>query len=177
MYRKLNKNHPDILCGKTCYDLPVKEVSKLSGKVVSAYSGPNGGLVNVNRRSKPFDLTDTDVDFIDEDYNESSDNLIENCSSDNFIEVNDEDNNTSNIRQNEIEFHKSATLPLGEEIAGITCWDRPQDDAYGIATTLYESHPNTKARAGLDNVSLNLDSNFGLFNKKRINYSIILILR
>lgn len=164
---KLNKNHPDILCGKTCYDLPVKEINKLSNKLVSASTGPGGGLTLVNRRSKPFDLADTDVDFIDEDYNESNNSLpfindiisksnennnnINNNESISSSEENWEQNQSiisSDIDRNDC-LHKSATIALGEEIAGINRWDSATDNAYGIATTLYECHPfRTKEKAG-----------------------------
>lgn len=155
--RKLNKSHPDILCGKTCYDLPVKEISKLSKKLVSASTGPNGGLTQVNRRSKPFDLADTDVDFIDEDYNDSNNSLpfVKNANINGIIS-NSNDNNADicddkeSINNSENDgFHKSATMALGEDIAGINRWDSSTDNAYGIATTLYECHPSTKEKAGL----------------------------
>lgn len=35
-----------------------------------------------------------------------------------------------------------------EEIAGIKDWSQSTEDAFGISTTLYESHPTTKAKAG-----------------------------
>jgi len=122
----------------------------------------------VNRRSKPFDLTDPDVDFIDEDYNESNNSLpfLKNENINAIIsksnENNDKNKNNHNrdneenweqkpsIISSETEsFHKSATLALGEEIAGIANWDSGTDNAYGMATTLYECHPSTKEKAGL----------------------------
>ncbi|CAG2103543.1 unnamed protein product, partial [Medioppia subpectinata] len=127
---KLNKSHPDILCGKTCYDLPVKEVHKLSNKLVTASTGPGGGLTCVNRRTKAFDLSDADVDFIDEDYNETNNSLpflkndningiISKC-----IENDDKNKHNNNNEENweqkspiissETEnIHKSATIALG----------------------------------------------------------------
>ena len=121
----------------------------------------------MNRRSKPFDLTDVDVDFIDEDYNETN-NSLPYIKSDNINEItsksngnnyknknNNNDSNDENWEQNQSiispedeRLHKSATLALGEEIAGITGWESATDNAYGIATTLYECHPNTKEKAG-----------------------------
>lgn len=169
MHSKLNKNHPDILSGKTCYDLPVKEIHKLSTKVVSASTGPDGGLTLVNRRCKPFDLADADVDFIDEDFNESNNSLpyiksdiVNDTSSksneNNHKNTNNNNNDSSheNWEQNQSIIssadeclHKSATLALGEEIAGIAGWESATDNAYGIATTLYECHPSTREKAGL----------------------------
>ena len=136
---------------------------------MSASTGPGEGLAQVNRRTKPFDLADADVDFIDEDYNESNNSLpflknekiseiISKSKENNDKNTNNNNNDTNdeNWEQNQSiisseneNLHKSATLALGEEIAGITCWDSATDNAYGIATTLYECHPNTKEKAGL----------------------------
>lgn len=46
------------------------------------------------------------------------------------------------------DYHSSATLPIGENIAGVDNWCQPSDIAYGISTTLYEQHPHTKQHAG-----------------------------
>lgn len=153
--RKLNKNHPDILCGKTCYDLPVKEINKLSAKVVATQTGPNGGLTEVNRKTKPFELPDSDVDFIDEDYSESNDSLpCDTLPKNNSLDqsksfAKDEINHEKSKVECNLSYHSTATLPLGEEIAGINCWEMPNENAYGIATSLYECHPVTKEKAGL----------------------------
>ena len=197
----MNKHHPDILCGKTCYDLPVKEINKLSCKIISAYTGPDDGLANINRTSKPFELPlelDADVDFIDEDYedqipqsNENSrcyssknqghlqskqsqqlfcDNKKINGNIKNNGKQNNHLNDGSRVRNNGIAngdcnddlkgqsnednsnssklFYKTATMALGQEIAGITNWNNPSDEAFGIATSLYESHPSTREKAG-----------------------------
>lgn len=66
-FREAKKNQPDILFGKSCYDLPVKEISRLSVDVTGAYTGPAGGLTKVNRRQRALSVSDPDVDFIDED--------------------------------------------------------------------------------------------------------------
>ena len=136
---------------------------------MSASTGPGEGLAQVNRRSKPFDLADADVDFIDEDYD--SNNSLPFLKNENICEIisksdenNDKNQNNNNnnersdqnweqnqsiISSENEDLHKSATLALGEEIAGISCWDCATDNAYGIATTLYECHPSTKEKAGL----------------------------
>lgn len=64
------KQHPEIVSGKTCYDLPVKDIESLATAVVASCTGPSGGLATVNcSPPKPFDLAaDLEVDFIDEDY-------------------------------------------------------------------------------------------------------------
>ena len=53
----------------------MKKVSKLSKVVLAAHTGPSGGLTCVNRKQKPFEYLDLDVDFIDEDYEGSSENI------------------------------------------------------------------------------------------------------
>lgn len=65
-----NEPQPDVICGKTCYDLPVKNIEPLSSRLVSAYTGPGSGLtsVNVDSRSKAFQVSpENDVAFIDEE--------------------------------------------------------------------------------------------------------------
>lgn len=53
----------------------MKKVSRLSKVVLAAHTGPSGGLTCVNRKQKPFEYLDLDVDFIDEDYEGSSENI------------------------------------------------------------------------------------------------------
>lgn len=53
----------------------MKKVSKLSKVVLASHTGPSGGLTCVNRKQKPFEYLDLDVDFIDEDYEGSSENI------------------------------------------------------------------------------------------------------
>lgn len=58
---------PEIVHAKSCYDLPVREVAPLSRRVVSAYTGPSGGLTQVNQSpGRPLTFADQ-VDFIDDD--------------------------------------------------------------------------------------------------------------
>lgn len=82
MFRNLQKSHPDIICGKTCYDLPVKEIDKLSRSIVAAYTGPGLGLAAINnsKKGKAFKPPSVDdVDFIDEDIDfDDSDFYLEN---------------------------------------------------------------------------------------------------
>lgn len=73
--RHLKRNQPEILFGKCCYDLPMKKVAKLSKVVLASHTGPAGGLLQVNRKQKPFEYLDLDVDFIDEDYGGSDENI------------------------------------------------------------------------------------------------------
>lgn len=64
-----------MLYSKSCYDLPVEELAPLSRIILSAYTGPLGGLTTVDLGAKPFEFPDADVYFIDEDYRDSSENL------------------------------------------------------------------------------------------------------
>ncbi|GFY36994.1 PP2C-like domain-containing protein CG9801 [Trichonephila inaurata madagascariensis] len=147
---EVKKYHPEVLYGKSYYDLPVREIAPLSGKVLSACTGPQGGLTTVDLDAKPFEFPDADVHFIDEDHRDSSENLVK------FKDLTKEERQSSH--HNDIEpwpdveqsKHKYNSNPeqKTEEIAGIKDWFSPCESAYGIATTLYECHPVTKENAG-----------------------------
>lgn len=64
-----------MLHSKSCYDLPVHELAPLSRTILSACTGPQGGLTTVDLGAKPFEFPDADVYFIDEDFRDSSENL------------------------------------------------------------------------------------------------------
>ncbi|UYV60493.1 hypothetical protein LAZ67_1001321 [Cordylochernes scorpioides] len=68
------KNHqPAVQWARSCYDLTSRPVGHLSRRpVLASYSGPDGGLACIERHSKPFELKELDVDFIDEDLVDSS---------------------------------------------------------------------------------------------------------
>ncbi|RWS23809.1 PP2C-like domain-containing protein [Leptotrombidium deliense] len=127
---QLNKQHPDIICGKTCYDLPIKEINKLSSRVVAACTGPSGGLtkVAVQQKQQAFDLPDdADVDYIDDEVD---------------AQINEVLPSKTQI--------SSTTCPANDQINNnrIPNWERSTDFAFGIATTLYEHHPQTSEIAG-----------------------------
>lgn len=157
--RHLTKQHPDIISGKTCYDLPVKDVEQLKDRVVAAHTGPNGGLLNVHINVKPFDLAD-DVDFIDEDYPDSSlsstgedhspRTLKSTKSSASTVSSDVGDplasSNESVSPANSYNTHSASAH--SEPIAGVEHWQLESDFAYGISTSLYESNPSTKRNAG-----------------------------
>lgn len=65
----MTKCHPDIVCGKSFQELPVKRVGHLSARVCATYTGPYGGLTTVRRRERErhVDATDPDLGFIDDD--------------------------------------------------------------------------------------------------------------
>ncbi|XP_013780379.2 PP2C-like domain-containing protein CG9801 [Limulus polyphemus] len=145
------KQQPEIFFGKSCYDLPVKEISKLSDRVLAAFTGPSGGLTKVNTIQRAFQSSEPDVDFIDEDYIDNCDN-IKNLVQDNLQKTNGVHPEDLEKRKNEDNKNGDITLerdfPREEEIAGVKNWNKPSSEAYGIATTLYECHPLTKENAG-----------------------------
>ncbi|XP_067136873.1 PP2C-like domain-containing protein CG9801 isoform X1 [Centruroides vittatus] len=158
---EVKKNHPDILFGKSCYDLPIQEISVLSKKVLAAYTGPVGGLTQVNKKQRAFDSSEPDVDFIDEDYVASCDNIPNLIKDDDKLsqkigtpKKSNESKSNSEISVNgdclssQTSDEKNYFPDDNEEIAGIKNWNRPSDYAYGIATTLYECHPVTRENAG-----------------------------
>ncbi|XP_022250579.1 PP2C-like domain-containing protein CG9801 isoform X1 [Limulus polyphemus] len=146
------KRQPEIFFGKSCYELPVKEISKLSDHEIAAFTGPSGGLIEVNRVQRAFQSSEPDVDFIDEDSMDSCNN-IENVATDNQeVTTNGIHPNESikhhdgNNQENTVQEHD---FPEEEEyIAGVKNWNKPSSEAYGIATTLYECHPVTRENAG-----------------------------
>lgn len=196
--RNLTKSHPDIICGKTCYDLPVKEIDKLSKSIVAAYTGPGLGLTAINNthKTKAFKPPVDDVDFIDEDIDfDDSDMYLEGgkkstsekspaarkspstyrtsfspifksnfealiddeldglTANDNLTrQSNPPSTCTSQASGNQpstSSVSPPAPEPADNFIAGIDDWQRPSSPfAFGISTSLYESHPTLKERAG-----------------------------
>lgn len=166
---QLTKQHPDIISGKTCYDMPVREIEILAPRIMAACTGPTGGLQTVNCNSKPLELAIDDVDFIDEDYPDSS--LSSNgcdhnhnhqrsrhqssSSPSNSAKLSTTPNSLSSdtgeptSTNSSAEKLRSQSSDSGTEpVAGIDDWNRSEDFAYGISTTLYEAHPCTKLKAG-----------------------------
>lgn len=108
---------------------------------------------------KPFDLAD-DVDYIDEDYPDSSlssagavDQLSphtnksssSNVSSDGRLTASDGTGSpNSGYQTNSNSNHSNNKEP----IAGVFDWNCGNDHAYGVSNSLYESHPTTKKNAG-----------------------------
>ncbi|KPL96859.1 PP2C-like protein domain-containing protein CG9801-like protein [Sarcoptes scabiei] len=169
---ELLKQHPDIVFGKTCYDMPIKEIEILEPKISAAYTGPDGGLLSINISTKPFELAD-DVDFIDEDYPDSSLSSI-------GFDTTSSPNSSTKLFKSSSSFSSSRTSASPtmvitpkkttssnmkisddrkesivsrdsnskEPIAGIDDWNCPNENAYGISTTLYESNPTTRQKAG-----------------------------
>ncbi|GIY35836.1 PP2C-like domain-containing protein CG9801 [Caerostris extrusa] len=125
---EVKKYHPEVLYGKSYYELPVKEIAPLSRTVLSACTGPQGGLTTVDLETKPFEFPDVDVHFIDEDHRDSSENLVK------LKDIVQEDTYTS--AHDDIEPWPDVNPSISDS------------NAYGIATTLYECHPVTKENAG-----------------------------
>lgn len=82
----------------------MKKVSKLSKVALAAHTGPSGGLTRVNRKQKPFEYLDLDVDFIDEDYEGSSENINKL----NIDETNANDKENTNEQVNASETKKTS---------------------------------------------------------------------
>ncbi|KAH9421226.1 hypothetical protein DERP_012799 [Dermatophagoides pteronyssinus] len=165
----LTKNHPDIISGKTCYDMPIKEIELLETNIVSACTGPSDGLLTIHSSSKPFEIAlDDGIDFIDEDYPDSSlssngcsdhhsspqnsaklstsSDVISSTDTGDVITFSDvSDRQTKSSSSSSSNNHETIII---EPVAGVNNWNRFDDFAYGISTTLYESHPSTKQRAG-----------------------------
>lgn len=63
--RETNREEPKIVHGRTAYDLPPRSLGIISKPVVTAMTGPNGGLTTVNQRERHLSISDPDVRFID----------------------------------------------------------------------------------------------------------------
>ncbi|GBM72958.1 PP2C-like domain-containing protein CG9801 [Araneus ventricosus] len=118
---EVKKYHPEVLYGKSYYDLPVKEIAPLSRTVLSACTGPQGGLTTVDLEPKPFEFPDIDVHFIDEDHRDSSENLVK-CK-----ETTEDGNQTSSHTAYGIATTLYECHPVTKENAG-----NPIADAYAI---------------------------------------------
>lgn len=63
--RETNREEPKIVHGRTAYDLPPRSLGIISKPIVTAMTGPNGGLTTVNQRERHLSISDPDVHFID----------------------------------------------------------------------------------------------------------------
>ena len=133
--------------------------------MIASFSGPNGGILNVDcLPPKPFDLAD-EVDFIDEDYPDtslsstgadisphtpkSSVSTVSASSDVGEAFTSSENASPVNLFESKIDNNNLFTEDHHHPIAGIEDWHCEKDFAYGISTTLYESHPSTKRHAGM----------------------------
>lgn len=135
----------------------MKDIERLESGVVAAYTGPNRGLLNVRiTPSKPFDLAD-DVDFIDEDYPDSSlsstgeDQSPHTSKSSKSSVVSSDTGEVGSSTENvsPLNTYSSSADCTQDPVAGIANWNKESDFAYGISTTLYESNPSTHRNAGM----------------------------
>lgn len=62
---EISKDEPKIVYGKTAYQLPKLPLGIISKRVVTAMTGPNGGLTTVNKKQRHLSISDPDVHFID----------------------------------------------------------------------------------------------------------------
>lgn len=136
--------------------MPIKDIEILATNVVAACTGPNDGLLIINTSSKPFELAIDDVDFIDEDYPDSSlssngcDLSPQNSAKLSTSTVSSDTGEPVTLSDLDTDHTKSSSKKSDyiEPVAGVQDWNRSSDFAYGISTTLYESLPNTKQKAG-----------------------------
>lgn len=64
---------PDILFGRTGQELPCLRLCPLQSDIVSAFTGPDGGLTTVNRGQRGHVTSqDPDVAYIDSDEDNST---------------------------------------------------------------------------------------------------------
>lgn len=152
-----------VLTNQTCYDIPVKfEIEPLDTKVIASSTGPLGGLCNGVKFSQPkplyLDLAEQ-VDFIDEDYPDSSlsssgGDLLSHTPKSSLSTVSSDTLATSSANASPVNALYESKIPscnLDSEctpIAGINDWNAEKDFAYGVSTSLYESHPSTRRHAG-----------------------------
>ena len=67
-YRQPNdRNEPKIIHGRTPQQLPPKAIGSVSINIISAMTGPNGGLTTVNKKRRHLSISDPDVRFADDD--------------------------------------------------------------------------------------------------------------
>lgn len=152
-----------VLTNQTCYDIPVKfEIEPLDTKVIASSTGPLGGLCNGVKFSQPkplyLDLAEQ-VDFIDEDYPDSSlsssgGDLLSHTPKSSLSTASSDTLATSSANASPVNALYESKIPscnLDSEctpIAGINDWNAEKDFAYGVSTSLYESHPSTRRHAG-----------------------------
>uniref|UniRef100_A0A1B6KM56 PPM-type phosphatase domain-containing protein n=1 Tax=Graphocephala atropunctata TaxID=36148 RepID=A0A1B6KM56_9HEMI len=160
--REVNRDEPKIVHGRTAYDLPPRSLGVISKPVVTAMTGPNGGLTTVNQRQRHLSISDPDVHFID---------IIDDDAQSGSRDAN---SNVSGVNANVIppppEYAGSATFtplqksesvpnacervlskPEGSsagDVAGVSNWEGGTSWAYGCSTSLYERHPVTSVPAG-----------------------------
>lgn len=63
--REVKRDEPKIVHGRTAHELPPRTIGVLSKPVITAMTGPNGGLTTVNQRQRHLSISDPDVHFID----------------------------------------------------------------------------------------------------------------
>ncbi|XP_014278663.1 PP2C-like domain-containing protein CG9801 [Halyomorpha halys] len=140
---------PKIIHGRTPQQLPPKAIGSVSGNVISAMTGPNGGLTTVNKKRRHLSISDPDVRFADEDTSSSGKDANSNTSTVNCNLIDPPSEFGSPVPLQKCESTPNACSPLrNEPVAGILNWDCPTPRAYGKSLTLYERHPVTGIPAG-----------------------------
>uniref|UniRef100_A0A224XBK7 Putative serine/threonine protein phosphatase signal transduction mechanism n=1 Tax=Panstrongylus lignarius TaxID=156445 RepID=A0A224XBK7_9HEMI len=145
------RDEPKIVHGRTPQQLPPKTIGTLSKPILSAMTGPNGGLTTVNKKRRHLSISDPDVRFIDTTDEDSPPGSR------------DANSNTSTVNCNLVPLQKCESTPNAVElvrcgsgdgceesviIAGVSDWESPTSNAYGRSVSLYEKHPVTGVPAG-----------------------------
>uniref|UniRef100_A0A0A9W8C6 PP2C-like domain-containing protein CG9801 n=1 Tax=Lygus hesperus TaxID=30085 RepID=A0A0A9W8C6_LYGHE len=144
------RTEPKIVHGRTPGQLPPSSIGSLSRPVLSAMTGPCGGLTTVNKKRRHLSISDPDVRFIDTTDEESPPG------------TKDANSNTSTVNCNLLPtspapLQKCESTPNatgytrvcpGDPVAGVVDWDKPTPTAYGKSVSLYERHPVTGVPAG-----------------------------
>lgn len=63
--REVKRDEPKIVHGRTAHELPPRTIGVVSKPIITAMTGPNGGLTTVNQRQRHLSISDPDVHFID----------------------------------------------------------------------------------------------------------------
>uniref|UniRef100_A0A915KAF9 PPM-type phosphatase domain-containing protein n=1 Tax=Romanomermis culicivorax TaxID=13658 RepID=A0A915KAF9_ROMCU len=161
---------PEVYCGKTGIDLPVLKLESLKPKILSAYTGPDGGLTNVSpiRNKGPMiNLANLDDELCISLETDCMLSTIKNRHCQSIDEVNlrqsgpknnseEEDlsplssiNNLSAAYCNDLDItRQKSNHQSGPSNIHPADWYSYSDFAYGLSTSLYERNPITRVRAG-----------------------------
>ncbi|XP_014245938.1 PP2C-like domain-containing protein CG9801 [Cimex lectularius] len=145
------RDEPKIIHGQTPQQLPPKAIGSFSKPVISALTGPNGGLTTVNRKRRHLSISDPDVRFIDttdEDTPSGTRDANSNTSTINCNLLGDEFTGSSIPLQKCESTPNARDFNCGEPVAGVINWELPTASAYGKSVSLYERHPVTGVPAG-----------------------------
>ncbi|CAH0391098.1 unnamed protein product [Bemisia tabaci] len=165
--KEAHRDEPKILHGRSYQELPSQKVGQLSYPVITAMTGPGGGLTTVNQQQRCLSTSDPDVHFIDvvddeiscrnvdetdrqlRDANSNLSTLLPPLSSKSSLEFHPlQKSDSAPDAYSKINFEINKNSELKKEIAGVSEWSSGNSRAYGASMTLYEMHPLTRVHAG-----------------------------